>query len=631
MDKIKVDAKLREAKNKQSAVLSLALCEIADLSPLVAPLAALTNLTELSLGGNQLSAFPQALLALPQLEMLLLYGNPIGDVPAEILGAKPHSDCSNAARSHFDDKASGEVLDREVKLIILGNAGVGKTSLRKRLIHNITPAENSTHGIELETWHLSLAGDELSINVWDFGGQDIYHGTHSLFLRSKALFLIVWDCTTERQPGYELDGIRYEHYPLAYWLKYVESIDPNARVIVVENKCDDARASPLPASTLKQPSFAVSAQEGHGREVLLAQIREFARQELADTGRRRIGRGRWNVKQRLLEYMEEGRRTISYTEFEALCQAQQGAVSSPEALLRYLHNTGVLFYDELLFEGRIILDQRWAIEAIYTVLDRGRCYRQLRRRQGRFTRQDLDDLAWEGRFEVAEQRLFLTFMESCAICFPLDRQSADGATYLAPDLLPEKEEVKQQISQYDEAPWSEADRCFLRYTYEFLHPDTMRRLLVNWGREFGDRAIYWKSGMLVIPPNSSTVLDVEGERNIDGNPAKGQITIRARGDRAEATLNWARGQLERLHDADTVAVEAVSRDGADWITLERLAAARQIGSVESMQGNVLDIRPFMFVFNTGDAADSSVLPSRKGARMSAREQAGDTPIYISYA
>jgi hypothetical protein len=32
----------------------------------------------------------------------------------------------------------------------------------------------------------------LQVSGWDFGGQDIYHGTHTLFLSSRALFLIPW-------------------------------------------------------------------------------------------------------------------------------------------------------------------------------------------------------------------------------------------------------------------------------------------------------------------------------------------------------------------------------------------------------------------------------------------------------
>jgi internalin A len=29
------------------------------------------------------------------------------------------------------------------------------------------------------------------LQIWDFGGQDIYHGTHALFMRTRAVFPLV--------------------------------------------------------------------------------------------------------------------------------------------------------------------------------------------------------------------------------------------------------------------------------------------------------------------------------------------------------------------------------------------------------------------------------------------------------
>jgi internalin A len=98
-------------------------------------------------------------------------------VPPEILGSSAYDDCLNAVRSHFADKAYGTALDREIKLILLGNGRVGKTSLVRRLIQNaFDPYEPSTHGIQLVPWDLSAHGEDLRIHIWDFGGQDIYHG-----------------------------------------------------------------------------------------------------------------------------------------------------------------------------------------------------------------------------------------------------------------------------------------------------------------------------------------------------------------------------------------------------------------------------------------------------------------------
>jgi len=50
-------------------------------------------------------------------------------------------------------QVQGAVVDRDLKVILLGNGRVGKTSLVKRLVANdFDPHEVSTHGIQMTTW-----------------------------------------------------------------------------------------------------------------------------------------------------------------------------------------------------------------------------------------------------------------------------------------------------------------------------------------------------------------------------------------------------------------------------------------------------------------------------------------------
>ena len=132
----------------------------------VEPLAVLTNLTALDLSRTQVRTFPQFLLALPALRTLSLYGTPLHDFPLEILGTCPGADCLNAVRAHFADKAQGVALDREMKLILLGNGRVGKSSVVKRLVHGtFDPQEPSTHGIRLEPWTLTVDDGPIDIQA----------------------------------------------------------------------------------------------------------------------------------------------------------------------------------------------------------------------------------------------------------------------------------------------------------------------------------------------------------------------------------------------------------------------------------------------------------------------------------
>ena len=51
--------------------------------------------------------------------------------------------------------------------------------------------------------------------MWDFGGQDIYHGTHALFMRDNAIFALIWAKDFERRSEDESDVMIFGNQPLA--------------------------------------------------------------------------------------------------------------------------------------------------------------------------------------------------------------------------------------------------------------------------------------------------------------------------------------------------------------------------------------------------------------------------------
>ncbi|MCC6279522.1 MAG: caspase family protein, partial [Saprospiraceae bacterium] len=102
-----------------------------------------------------------------------------------------------AARTRIEQLEKEGTVGRvnEAKLIFVGNGRVGKTSLSKVLAGDkFDPGENSTHGVRIKSWPVKLPdGRSLKINVWDFGGQEVYHNTHRFFLTTRALYMLVWD------------------------------------------------------------------------------------------------------------------------------------------------------------------------------------------------------------------------------------------------------------------------------------------------------------------------------------------------------------------------------------------------------------------------------------------------------
>src|SRR5207248_1543686 len=99
-------------------------------------------------------------------------------------------------------KEQGLVPIYEAKLLIVGEAGAGKTSLAKKLQnpHYVlrkegeAEREKSTEGIEVIQWYFPFEdGKPFRVNIWDFGGQEIYHATHQFFLTTSSLYFLVAD------------------------------------------------------------------------------------------------------------------------------------------------------------------------------------------------------------------------------------------------------------------------------------------------------------------------------------------------------------------------------------------------------------------------------------------------------
>ncbi|MFZ2897001.1 MAG: hypothetical protein WA004_00160 [Saprospiraceae bacterium] len=121
----------------------------------------------------------------PVLETLYLQKNPLPDAIRGFLEEDEYRNSLETIQMYCRELSKGKTLDNETKVLLIGNGNVGKSCLVERLVYNrFNPKWNSTHGIVLERY--DKPGFEYVLNLWDFGGQDIYHATHRLFMQSDA-------------------------------------------------------------------------------------------------------------------------------------------------------------------------------------------------------------------------------------------------------------------------------------------------------------------------------------------------------------------------------------------------------------------------------------------------------------
>ncbi len=243
----------------------------------------------------------------------------MGNIPPEVV---QEENCLTDLHRYLLDLEEGGEPNKEVKILLIGNGNVGKTQIAKRLeLQNsfvFDAQHNSTHAISLLQRQLScsfLPTEGLLLNLWDFGGQDIYHATHRLFMSTRALFLLVWDKESEAAPYHTWHGHKYKNEPLQYWLSYAQYFGENSPIIVVQNKIDATEhlndPHPEPAQNELQKLYpainnfvGLSAKIGKGFVVLervIAQVFEQNPMLKADLLNKKLPKTWVQVRDRIRE------------------------------------------------------------------------------------------------------------------------------------------------------------------------------------------------------------------------------------------------------------------------------------------------------------------------------------------
>ena len=497
--------------------LHLGFNQLSDVSALVR----LTNLTHLYLHKNQLSTISLDFLAyFPLLEFLHFSGNPTS-IPEEIT---TQWNCLDDLKNYLKNLQEGSVINNRVKVVFIGNGSVGKTQVAKRLVEKnsfvFNSQHDSTHAIALlrRTLECDIPGiEELELMLWDFAGQDIYHATHQLFMQTQAIFVLVWDIENENNKSHHWQGKEYENRDLQYWLAYAHCFGRNSPVIVVQNKIDrdQGKKSPLTAAAEKQYStlypnvrafLKLSAKTGEEFFPLEDKIVELFEEDkqLQQDLTKKLPVSWVKIRTEIENWQRAKIKQMSLADFCILCM-QHGAIESLITLFKFFHNSGLFFYKEGCFNNQVILDQEWAIEAVYKVLDRQSDYvKVIRSKKGQLRYREICKI-WKEHSDE-ERALFIYFMLSCELCFEVGEDKwerpLNERSFVIPQLLP-----KEQPDEDYLAAKGMTEEETIRY--RFLPEVFMQRLIIRANR-LSDIENMWQSGIL-IETNSKQCALVEAD------------------------------------------------------------------------------------------------------------------------
>ena len=328
---------------------------------------AMKNLKRLDIRKNSIRELPEEIVSLDMdivlddklisysEQYIMLSSNPIVKPPIEII-----TKGKAQIRDYFKSLKTEETRNlNEVKLLLVGDGAVGKTSLVNRLRgKSFDQKEPPTHGINVDDWIVTNNGEELKVHLWDFGGQEIMHATHQFFFSKRSLYILI------------LDGRR--DIKIEYWLKLIEILGGNSQVLVVINKIDETPAFEVNRKFYKykynniEGFYRVSCKTLEGIDQFVNALKKaLQRVKIIKTP----WPSRWfNIKNKL-ENMEQP--FISYQKYQEICSVEEIKEKlTQETLVDFLNDLGVILYFKVLeLKDTSVLEPKWVTEAVYRIIN----------------------------------------------------------------------------------------------------------------------------------------------------------------------------------------------------------------------------------------------------------------------
>ena len=530
------DAGVKAIADKLTALTALSLEHCDKVTVLPESMKQLRNLEILNLSGARLNTLPITLRGLPRLHRLYVRNIPALNLPEELIRnpENPRAILDYYFRAATETKRTLN----EAKLILVGNEAVGKTSLVNYLVRKEpckdTPKTTGVailEGVDVKNWKVDpdATGDTpLTLNVWDFGGQQVLYETHQFFLTARSLYLVVLSARKENETEQEAH--------LIGWLRSIRARTvEDVPVIVVINKCEGEQNLQIDEERLKR-EFPVIKRfvrtscraefKGRGIDELRRAVVEVIRAELPHV-RDQFPQSYFTVKEELAKTARLAS-ILNTRTFRNKCRAQKITDRREQKnLLELLDRIGVV----VKYDDTTLLDPNWLTTAVYRVLTHP------------------DVVATGGEFAVGKLGALLAglapkdypperwpfiaeMMERFGLSF---RLPAPADHYLVPNQF----HVAEPALPGWDAPG------LLRFRYEYRHPPArglLPRFVVFAHRHLTRPRIAWLNGV---------VLGIQGcEVLVKMEPHERRLAITVRGPELvrRSALAVVREHFAAVHD-----------------------------------------------------------------------------------
>jgi len=118
---------------------------------------------------------------------------------------------------------------RRVKILLLGDSGVGKSSLILRwTADTFSPTLVGTVGVNFKSKKVVINSEAMQVQVWDTAGQEQFHKITTSYYKGANGIMVVYDVSDKKS----LDNVEY-------WVKNIKAhATESVQVVIVGNKTD---------------------------------------------------------------------------------------------------------------------------------------------------------------------------------------------------------------------------------------------------------------------------------------------------------------------------------------------------------------------------------------------------------
>ncbi len=487
-------------------------------------IANLKRLKYLNLNNNKLKELPERVANMHGIEELKISNNPFDMLPPEIVARGIDS-----VRNFFKELKEQDFI-YEVKLLIVGEGRVGKTCISKALVKEdyILEEETSTEGINIGRW--VIPKDEIQeinpkierdfqINIWDFGGQEIYHSTHQFFLTKRSIYLLVTESRKEDS-----------HDDFFYWLNIIKLLGDNSPVMMALNKCDQPTKE-LPIKEYQSAfnniiSFDKISLKNENRKdfnEFRTSLKKIA-SELPHIGNP-LPKVWVDIRRDIEELKLSGLNYISQCEYLNICKKHYRKKDSALFLSEYFHDLGVIihFQRDVDLKDIVILNHEWITKGVYKVLDDKSVIKQ----KGRFSYDDIERI-WSNEEHKNKIRELISLMKNTKfdLCFELE-----NGEFLVPRLLP--------VDEVEHNWHTSTENTKFEFRYKFMPKGIVARLIVKMNSDILDEK-FWRYGVMLQYDETNAIIK---EKYFDS-----KITIELSGKNKREFLYLIRKTIFEIHN-----------------------------------------------------------------------------------